>query len=86
MLDNKIHYFLYPGCQNGTIPKYTTSLDAVFKLMPEKYFWSRHLGANNKMTMVLNVPGYYTAMGQGATPAMELLTAYFNLRKYETDD
>jgi hypothetical protein len=64
-------------------PQLLTSLDAVLAEMPEGGEWSRHLGANGRMTMQVDVPErpFGVFHGQGATPAMAALAAILKAKE-----
>jgi len=65
------------------VPDLLRSLDAVLAQMPEGWEWSRHLGANGRMTMQVDVPErpFGVFHGQGATPAMALLAAQMKAKE-----
>lgn len=66
---------LHGTTMHPDVPAYTASIDAALTLVPEGCEWSRHRGANDRMTMQVDGPGYIGRHGQGATPAIALCIA-----------
>lgn len=62
-------------------PQFLRSIDAALTLVPEGFEWSRHRGANGKMTMQVDGPGQLGHQAQGATPALALCIAALRARK-----
>ncbi|SHK23846.1 hypothetical protein SAMN02745194_04521 [Roseomonas rosea] len=59
---------------------FTSSLDAALTLLPEGGEWSRHRGANDRMTMAVWAPGMVSIYAQAATPALALAAAALRAR------
>lgn len=70
-------YFLDPV---QFVPQWTRSIDVAVSLVLEGSEWSRHRGANGKMTMQVDGPGPIGRHGQGATPAIALCIAALKAR------
>ena len=68
------------------VPQWTRSLDAAVSLVPEGFEWSRHRGANGKMTMQVDGPGPIGCHGQGATPTIALVIAALKARMQKGGD
>lgn len=60
--------------------RYTASIDAALTLVPEGSEWTRHRGANDRMTMQIDGPSHFGVHGQGATPAIALCIAALRAR------
>lgn len=63
-----------------SVKRYTASIDAALTLVPEGCEWSRHRGANGRMTMQVDGLGVVGQHGQAATPAIALAIAALRAR------
>jgi hypothetical protein len=68
------------------VPAYTASLDAAASLVPEGCEWTRHFGANGRLTMMVHGPDPAGSLAQAATPALALTAAALRARLAQMGD